>query len=346
MAGGDSVLTANGARMPLSTGGYAYGGASYRGGGTDIGSGGSGSTKKQHSTAAAPPHASYVVQHRGQLDPRFEVLRDTSRPVRGRGVFATQDVKGGTKVMVARQTAAVPMDRYRTAFCRRCLVLLDKSTLIKCRRCEDRFCGKGCVIAAAGEGTHEATCGFVENLDYHDHDVEGPQPGRRGGSDWDGGGDKEGEEHKLSLNEASRMQLEATYSPAATETELLRLTMECLARRRAGLIDESEWEEILDLDSGERGESADAAAEQGNEGSAPAGGAGGTKLHPAMLREAQARLKGGRVRVSEEEIQMVYTRYVCLWGAVRGCLEYPSSLILLCVSEMPNGRGFFWSWQC
>ena len=114
-----------------------------------------------------------------------------------------EPVPAGTEVLVAKQAAALPRGRYRPAFCRRCLTLLDKSLLIKCRRCEDRFCGKECVIAAAGEGTHEATCDFVEGL---------------------------GEGCLEKLGEGD--------NAAAAEKDILRLTVECLARRGAGLSDD------------------------------------------------------------------------------------------------------------
>lgn len=174
--------------------------------------------------------------------------------------------------MVARQAAALPRGRYRPAFCRRCLTLLDKSLLIKCRRCEDRFCGKECVIAAAGEGTHEATCDFVEGL---------------------------GEESLRKLGEGD--------SGAATEKEILRLTVECLSRRGAGLSDEEEWIEIDDLvlpeDDGEAG----GGAGGGGAGGGGGGGGDGT-LEDSVVREAQARLNSRGLGVSAEEIQTVHRR--------------------------------------
>ncbi|CAM9657808.1 unnamed protein product [Ectocarpus sp. 6 AP-2014] len=199
------------------------------------------------------------ARRRGQLDPRFQVRRNPARPKRGRGIFAVEAVPAGTEVLVAKQAAALPRDRYRPAFCRRCLTLLDKSLLIKCRRCEDRFCGKECVIAAAGEGTHEVTCGLVEGL---------------------------GEEQ---LSELGRGD-----NAAATETDILRLTVECMSRRGAGLSDEEEWIEIDDLVLPED--------EGGGEGS------GGGTLEPDVIREAQARLNDGGLEVSAEEIQTVHRR--------------------------------------
>lgn len=197
------------------------------------------------------------ARRRGQLAPPFDVRRDPARPQRGRGVFAVEAVPAGTEVMVARLAAAVPRDQYRAAFCRRCLTLLDKKLLIKCRRCEDRFCGKECVIAAAGEGTHEATCAFVEGL-----------------------GDLE--------------KLEMGGSAAATQKEILRLTVECLARRGAGLSDEEEWVEIEDLDLGA--------------GVGEKYGAGCPILDAGVIREAQARLISTGVEVSAEEVQTLYRR--------------------------------------
>lgn len=177
-------------------------------------------------------------------------------------------VPAGTQVLVARQAAALPRGRYRPAFCRRCLTLLDKSLLIKCRRCEDRFCGKECVIAAAGEGTHEATCDFVEGL---------------------------GEETLRKLGEGD--------NAAATEKEILRLTVECLSRRGAGLSDEEEWIEIDDLvlpeDGGEAGRSA---GDGGGEGD------GDGMLEDSVVGEAQARLNSRGLGVSAEEIQTVHRR--------------------------------------
>lgn len=200
------------------------------------------------------------ARRRGQLDPRFDVKRDPSRPQRGRGLFAVEAVSAGTEVMVARQAAAVPRDTYRAAFCRRCLTLLDKKLLIKCRRCEDRFCGKECVIAAAREGTHEATCAFVEGLGVE------------------------------CLEELTKGD-----SAAATEKEILRLTVECLARRRAGLSDEEEWVEIEDLDLGVGG-------------TENSGGAIGGFLDASVIREAQARLNNRGLEVSPEEIETVHRR--------------------------------------
>lgn len=169
--------------------------------------------------------------------------------------------------MVAKQAAALPRARYRPAFCRRCLTLLDKSLLIKCRRCEDRFCGKECVIAAAGEGTHEATCDFVEGL---------------------------GGECLEKLGQGD--------NAAATEKEILRLTIECLSRRGAGLSDEEEWIEIDDLvlPENERGGA-------GGGGGNDDGDSGGT-LEDSLLREAQARLNNRGLGVSAEEIQTVHRR--------------------------------------
>lgn len=219
-------------------------------------------------------------RRRGQIDPRFEVRRDPNRPRRGRGIFALQDVRAGTRVMVAYQSAAVPKDAYRAAFCRRCLSLLDKSTLIKCRRCEDRFCGKECVIAAAGEGTHEATCAFMEASGPN-----APPAALPGGA------------------------LPPAYAPAATETELMRLTMECLARRRAGLCGDEEWDEILDLEG--CGVAPGGGDRRGVDGGA-AGAASATPenrvFHPSVLQEAGHRLKGGAREVPVEEMEMVHSR--------------------------------------
>lgn len=200
-------------------------------------------------------------RRRQQLDPRFEVRRDPACPQRGRGVFAIEAVPAGTEVMVARQAAGLPRDRYRAAFCRCCLNLLDKAALIKCQRCEDRFCGKECVIAAAREGTHETTCSYVEGLG-------------------DGCFDSPG----------------ARDSAAATEREILRLTIECLARRRAGLSDEEEWAEIEDLDLG-------AGATDDEDP-----GVDGGMLDVAAIREAQARLNRKGYEVPAREIQMVHRR--------------------------------------
>ena len=179
-------------------------------------------------------------------------------------MFAVEAVPAGTEVMVAKQAAALPRGRYRAAFCRCCLTLLDKAALIKCQRCEDRFCGKECVISAAGEGTHETTCSFVEGL----------------GDDC--------------LNSVGA----GRDSAAATEREILRLTMECLARRRAGLSDEEEWAEIEDLDVG--------AGVTDDDGDDPA--ADGWMLDVAAIREAQARLNMKGHEVSAREIQRVHRR--------------------------------------
>lgn len=201
-------------------------------------------------------------RRRGQIDPRFAVRRDPAQPRRGRGVFALEKVPAGTEVLVAKQAAAIPRDRYRAAFCRRCLTLLDKKSLIKCRRCEDRFCGKECVIAHAGESTHEATCAFVEGL---------------------------GEEHLESLGRGA--------STAVTDGEILRLTLECFARRSAGLSDQDEWVEIEDLDLGpvSVGE---------NDGLQPEIG----MLGPDVVRMAEARLNARGLVATAEEIQTVNRR--------------------------------------
>lgn len=244
-------------------------------------------------TTAGTQPARQQPRRRAQIDPRFEVRRNPTCPQRGRGVFALQPVPAGTQVMVAREAAAVPKDAYRAAFCRRCLTLLDKSTLIKCRRCEDRFCGKDCVIAAAGEGTHEATCAFMEGPEWR-NDGGGGTPG--------GGKGAEG----LSTT---------AYEPAASETELLRLTMECLARRRAILSDEEEWDEIIDIDAGrdDVGVGVDVDVDVGGangwEGQS-AGASSSGIVDPAVLREAQQKLKEGGREVSVEEIEMVHRRRV------------------------------------
>lgn len=176
-----------------------------------------------------------------------------------------EPVQAGTQVLVAKQAAALPRGRYRPAFCRRCLTLLDKSLLIKCRRCEDRFCGKECVIAAAGEGTHEATCDFVEGL---------------------------GEECLERLGEGD--------NAAAAEKDVLRLTVECLARRGAGLSDDEEWIEIDDLVLPEQ--------EREAGGGGGGGGEGDGMLEADVVREAQARLNNRGLAVSPEEIQTVHRR--------------------------------------
>eukprot|EP00752_Nemacystus_decipiens_P001976 g1899.t1 len=209
------------------------------------------------------------ARRRGQLDPRFQVRRNPARPLRGRGVFAVEPVMAGAVVLVAKQAAALPRGRYRTAFCRRCLTLLDKSQLIKCRRCEDRFCGKECVIAAAGEGTHEATCDFVEGL---------------------------GGECLEKLGEGD--------NAAAAEKDILRLTVECLARRGAGLSDDEEWIEIDDL----------VLPEQEREAGGGGGGCDGGfverdgMLEDDVVRDAQTRLNNRGLAVSAEEIQTVHRR--------------------------------------
>ncbi|CAM9789556.1 unnamed protein product [Pylaiella littoralis] len=220
-------------------------------------------SKNNHGSGCSSAGCSFA-RRRGQLDPRFQVRRNPARPLRGRGVFAVEAVPAGTQVLVAKQAAALPKSRYRPAFCRRCLTLLDKSLLIKCRRCEDRFCGKECVIAAAGEGTHEATCDFVEGL---------------------------GEECLEKLGQRD--------NAAATEKEILRLTIECLSRRGAGLSDEEEWIEIDDLVLPEE------EREGGCEGY---DGADDGTLDGSVIREAQARLNSRGLGVSAEEIQTVHRR--------------------------------------
>lgn len=224
-----------------------------------------------HSSGKANPNhggggGGASVRRRGQLDPRFQVRRNPARPLRGRGVFAVEPVPAGTEVLVAKQAAALPRGRYRPAFCRRCLTLLDKSLLIKCRRCEDRFCGKECVIAAAGEGTHEATCDFVEGL---------------------------GEGCLEKLGEGD--------NAAAAEKDILRLTVECLARRGAGLSDDEEWIEIDDLVLPEQ-----SGGGGGGDGDGEFEGDG--MLEPNVVREAQARLNNRGLAVSAEEIQTVHRR--------------------------------------
>lgn len=185
-------------------------------------------------------------------------------------------VQAGTQVLVAKQAAALPRGRYRPAFCRRCLTLLDKSQLIKCRRCEDRFCGKECVIAAAGEGTHEATCDFVEGL---------------------------GEDCLEKLGEGD--------NAAAAEKDILRLTVECLARRGAGLSDDEEWIEIDDLVLPEQ--EREAAGGRGGGGGDSGSGEGDGVLEADVVREAQARLNSRGLAVSAEEIQTVHRRSEALW---------------------------------
>lgn len=220
------------------------------------------------------------ARRRGQLDLRFQVRRNPARPKRGRGVFAVEAVPAGTEVLVAKQAAALPRGRYRQAFCRRCLTLLDKSLLIKCRRCEDRFCGKECVIAAAGEGTHEVTCNLVEGLG------------------------------KDCLERLGRGD-----NAAATEGEILRLTVECLSRRAAGLSDEEEWIEIDDLVLAEDGEGAVRSAGGGD------GDAGLGMLEEGVIRDAQARLKAAGLEVSVEEIQTVHRRCERRTVAAVGCFH-------------------------
>ena len=198
------------------------------------------------------------ARRRGQIDQRFTVRRD---PSRGRGIFALEAVPAGTEVLVAKQAAAVPRDRYRAAFCRRCLTLLDKKSLIKCRRCEDHFCGKECVIAAAGEGTHEATCAFVEDL---------------------------GEERLEKMGEG--------LSTAATDREILRLAMDCLSRRSAGLSDQDEWVEIEDLDLGTAGFT--------DYGECDSDGT----LDADVIRAVEARLGSRGLVVTVEEMQTVHRR--------------------------------------
>lgn len=231
------------------------------------GGSGPGSKKTNHGTGSG---GGASARRRGQLDPRFQVRRNPARPLRGRGVFAAEAVPAGTQVLVAKQAAALPRGRYRPAFCRRCLTLLDKSLLIKCRRCEDRFCGKECVIAAAGEGTHEATCDFVEGL---------------------------GEECLERLGRGD--------NAAAAEKEVLRLTVECLARRGAGLSDDEEWVEIDDLVLPEK-EEREAAG--GGDGSGGGEGDGDGMLGADVIREAQARLNNRGLAVSADEIQTVHRR--------------------------------------
>lgn len=182
-------------------------------------------------------------------------------------MFAVEAVPAGTEVMVAIQAAALPRGRYRAAFCRCCLTLLDKAALIKCQRCEDRFCGKECVISAAGEGTHETTCSFVEGLG--DDPLDGTGAGRD--------------------------------SAAATERELLRLTMEYLAKRWGGLSDEEEWAEIEDLGLG-------AGVAEDNDDDDDGPGVDGGILDVAAIREAQARLNSKGHEVSAREIRRVHRR--------------------------------------
>lgn len=327
-----SVIPEDGSQRP-SSGGLPY----HVGNPKDAALVNSNSRYQNSGTAAAVVPAP-LSRRRDQLDPRFEIQADPARPHRGRGIFATQAVKAGTKVMVARQSAAVPKDKYRAAFCCRCLTLVDKNTLIKCRHCEDRFCGKDCVIAAANEGTREATCAFLENLDGGDDTaaasaaqgraVVGSFAGRekRGRSNLnitsngDGGGASKEEIHRREeLKAALLAQSENTYAPAASVLELLRLMMECLARRRAGLCSQQEWEEILDLEDGGEHDDADATAATTTTGSGGGGDGApsedcdslGARLNPCLLRAAEEKLDGGKIQVSAEEIQMVYARQVC-----------------------------------
>lgn len=78
----------------------------------------------------------------------------------------------------------------------------------------------------------------------------------------------------------------------------MRLTVECLARRGAGLSDEEEWIEIEDLDLGVPGGVSVCGREEKGYGALDAG----------VVREAQARLNSRGVDVSPEEIQTLHRR--------------------------------------
>lgn len=100
------------------------------------------------------------------------------------------------------------------------------------------------------------------------------------------------------LGEQSLKTLGEGDSPAASEKEILRLTVECLARRGAGLSDEEEWIEIEDLDLGILGGVGVSGRDEG----------GYRTLDSAVVREAQARLSSRGVDVSTEEIQTLHRR--------------------------------------
>lgn len=157
------------------------------------------------------------VRRTAQLDSRVEIRCD---PKRGRGLFALRDMPAGTEVMRAPATAAVLLSRERES-CGGCLLKVA-GTLEACHDCSLSFCA---------DCKQYATCG-------------GTKIGDAGGSGVFGDSNATCELTKELLRVC------ATNPEGGSPDEgVLRLLADVLIRRKAGMINDEEWDMLNSLES-------------------------------------------------------------------------------------------------
>lgn len=188
----------------------------------------------------------------GKLNRRFVIRRDSQRANRGRGVFAVKDVPKGTEVMRVRAVAAVVKNKARENMCCMCF----------------RNIGQ-----VGGTLSTCSTCsyGFCR-------ECRSSVARRQGNA-----------AHTRTCSFVASVD---SNPVGMADPELLRLTADCLVRKKSDQINDEEWEVMNTLEGQNTGAS------------------GGWELEAGTLRDARLRLEAlVGFDVSEEDVQTVYCRH-------------------------------------
>lgn len=205
------------------------------------------------------------VRRAAQLDSRVEIRRC---PKRGRGLFALRNIPKGTEVMRAPATAAVLLSRERQG-CSTCL-LKAVGALEACHVCSLGFCP---------DCKKYGTCGSTKMGGDGDSGVFG---------------------RKNAMCELTKELLGvcAMHSKGGPPDEgIVRVLADVFIRRKAGMIDDEEWDMLNSLESHDNKDH--------------------TMSLPRLELQKCARLFKDLVDIelSDEEIQTMYRRYAFLLRA-------------------------------
>ncbi|CAN0046613.1 unnamed protein product [Ectocarpus fasciculatus] len=179
-------------------------------------------------------------------------------PKRGRGLFALRDIPAGTEVMRVPAAAAVLLDRSKSS-CGGCLLPTDTvGSLKKCHGFPLSFCA-GCIKAG--------TVGGVSGV------------------------------HSSATRELTKELNTICATSSGVDKDSLRLAADVFVRRKAGLLDDSEWGFLNSLESHD------------NE-------AHTMSLAPAELQKCTRLFKTlVDINISDEEVQAMYRRQAAVFGA-------------------------------
>lgn len=217
------------------------------------------------------PHA----RRAAQLDSRVEIRR---HPKRGRGLFALRDMPAGAEVMRVPAAAAVLLGRERER-CGGCLLSMNAvGPLEACHGCSLGFCA-GC--------KNYATCG-----------------GKKVG-DGGGGGVVVHSSATCELTKELVGVCATTPKGGPPDEGILRLLADVLIRRKAGMINDEEWDVLNSLESHDNKDRT-------------------MSLAPRELQKCARLFKDlVDIDVSDEDIQTMYRRQafvVC--GRIRKSVEF------------------------